>query len=132
MIRYAFMLAAVAAAAGVLVATSAAGQPPPAGPHIGMNRGEPRAGHSFTAFIVTPTTGGVQSVHCDGTLRGKTLYSHTRRFFSSDAGGLVAVSCGWKVPAGARGVISAGIRIETAFGETSMGDPVPFHWRIRR
>lgn len=127
-----FVLGAIVlVAAGVLASTSAADQPPPAPPHVGVNRAEPRAGHRFVAFIVTPAmSGGVESVHCDATLHanGKTLYSNVRRFFEGPTGGLVAVSCGWKIPAAAHGMLYAAARIENGNG---MYTYPAQHWRIK-
>lgn len=84
------------------------------------------AGSSFTGFMVTPAEARIENVHCDATVARQDpvqpcapLLRH--RGHRRDLLRL-------KVPTGARGVLSAGIRIETDNGELTT---FPQHWRIR-
>lgn len=123
----------VAATAALVFAAAAASTPPPTIAHVGVNHARPVAGHAFAGFMVTPAATGIVHVDCDARVHGKTLHGRVKRFYGSDTGAaggpIVAVSCGWNIPANAHGTLTAGLTVES--GDGTLG-PAVQRWHIRR
>lgn len=126
--RLAITLTAVLA--GVLATSASADPPPTALAHFAMTHTRPVAGRTFTGVTVTPAAESIWYVTCDATLRGTTLHGRVRMFYADDVpGGPAAVTCSWRIPAKARGLLQATVIDWTKTGQQGGGG---LSWRIRR
>ena len=117
------------AAAAVLVASSTGGPPPAPQVSFGVAHTRPVVGHIFTGLAVTPAAASISGLSCDATIKGATLRARQQRFYADEVDGPAAVSCAWKIPARARGLLTVHATVYTGTGGTAATSA---SWRIRR
>lgn len=131
MIRCALALAVLSA--GAVLPSSGAAVPPPVLVRIAVAHGRPVAGNTFTGFAITPAAGRIVTVSCDATIGRKTLHGRQQRFYVDGVAGPAAVSCGWKIPSSAHGMLSARATVSAIDGtEPRTIGPTPVtSWRVK-
>jgi hypothetical protein len=124
MSRTAITLTALLAAV-VLAATALGGPPAPLLGRVNYTHVQPVAGSAFTGVAITPEDAGIQHVYCPGHVRGHDLHGWTQRYY---LGGLGVVTCTWRIPASARGVLTTQVTVITTKGTLNTSTP-PWHIR---
>lgn len=86
------------------ICDSSCPQPPPIIVHIAVTHKHPVAGRRFTGLAFTPVGGArITRLVCGAQIGNKRLRALKQRFYAGGVPGPAAVTCGWRIPAGAGG-----------------------------
>ena len=129
------LLVAIALLFGALVlhANASAGPPAPHPALFGATHAVPVAGHSFAGLSIIPQQDAyISTVRCDARVGHKTLHARVLRYHPTRGNKPLAVTCNWRIPAGAEG---KSLRLSREFITTTAGDKAsgpPFVWTIKK
>jgi hypothetical protein len=91
-------------AAALVSAATASATPPTIVARVSATHARPVAGQMFTGLTIVPLGTRLTDVLCGAARVGhKTVSGQMQRYYAPSVEGPLAVTCGWLIPAGARG-----------------------------
>lgn len=90
--------------AALVSAAAASATPPTVVARVSATHARPVAGQMFTGLTIVPLGTRITDVRCGAARVGrKTVPARMQRYYAPSVEGPLAVTCGWVIPAGARG-----------------------------